>query len=85
MGETIVTPICAVRLRIRRVTTEHAYVDVPLSALPERGGKPDFSVLGAAAIEIARTSKLEWYPDEEPDIHPHPIQGPAGPQTRSQT
>ena len=71
----------SVSVRLQRVTTETAYVSVPLSqelfsAKPDGSETIDGERVIAAAIELGRQSETRWSVEGEVVITPHPLQTP---------
>jgi len=68
----------SISLRIRRVTQEYAYVNVPVVGdvvKPDEQGvkRFDFGELTRKAIEMSQSGEVVWYPEEQ-KTEPHPLQ-----------
>jgi hypothetical protein len=68
----------SISLRLRRTTTEYAYVSVPvvgdLVKPDEQGvGRIDVEALTQWAVEMGRRPEVVWYRETE-QIKPHPLQ-----------
>lgn len=68
----------SVSLRLRRVTVEYAYVNVPVAddvVKPDEQGvnRLDFEALTGKAIEMSQSPEVVWYREEQ-KTEPHPLQ-----------
>ena len=68
----------SVSLRLRRVTVEYAYVNVPIvdevvKPDGEGVGRIDFAELTRRALEMGVEPEVVWY-REDRSIEPHPLQ-----------
>jgi hypothetical protein len=73
----------SIQLRLRRVTTEYCYINVPLTndlVIPQSDGTgridPDRMV--EQAKELSRSGGVKWYVEGQ-ELEPHPIQKPMEP------
>lgn len=70
----------SIQLRLRRTTTEHCFVSVPVTSeildLQADGtGRVNAEKMFALAVEMASNATIKWH-QEEVVIEPHPIQRP---------
>lgn len=68
----------SISLRLRRVTVEYAYVNVPVVGdvvkPDEQGvGRIDVAELTRRAVEMGRRPEVFWYREEQ-RVEPHPLQ-----------
>lgn len=68
----------SISLRLRRITAEYAYVNVPVVddvvKPDEQGvGRIDVEALTRRAIEMGQQPEVVWYREEQ-RIEPHPLQ-----------
>lgn len=68
----------SISLRLRRVTVEYAYVNVPVVddvVKPDEQGvnRIDVAELTRRAFEMSQRPEVVWYREEQ-QIEPHPIQ-----------
>lgn len=75
-----IPPSYSISWRIRRTTTEFAFVSVPVTGdlmieQPDGTGRIDVPRMVERAIEMARAGDVAWFPEEE-QVEPHPIQAP---------
>ena len=73
-------PTYSVSLRLQRITTEFAFVSVPVSAdlmieQPDGTGRIDVAKMVQRAIEMGQAEGVAWRPEEQ-QVQPHPIQIP---------
>jgi hypothetical protein len=75
-------PTYSIQYRVQRVTTERAYVSVPVThAVMGDDGKLDVDKVRATALALAAEPAVRWFP-ETAVIDVHPIQGPKEPHER---
>jgi hypothetical protein len=68
----------SVSFRVRRTTTEYAFVSVPLTAdltisQPDGTGRIDVPMMVHRAVEMARAPDVSWQREEQL-VEPHPVQ-----------
>jgi hypothetical protein len=68
----------SISLRLRRITVEYAYVNVPVVGdvvkPDEQGvGRIDGAELTRRAVEMGQRSEVAWYREEQ-RVEPHPLQ-----------
>lgn len=68
----------SISLRLRRVTVEYAYVNVPVVGdvvkPDDQGvGRIDMAELTRRAIEMGQRTEVAWYREEQ-RVEPHPLQ-----------
>lgn len=68
----------SISLRLRRITVEYAYVNVPVVGdvvkPDEQGlGRIDVAELTRRAIEMGQRPEVAWYREEQ-RVEPHPLQ-----------
>src|SRR5579862_5330647 len=73
----------SVQFRLRRVTTEYCYVNVPVTndlMIPQPDGTARLNVetMVVQAAEICRSPGVKWYIEEQA-VGPHPLQKPMEP------
>jgi hypothetical protein len=73
-------PTYSIQYRVQRVTTERAYVQVPVTGavMSIDDGKLDVDKVRAAALALAAAPDVRWFA-EAMAIDVHPIQGPKEP------
>jgi hypothetical protein len=79
MADSVV-PTYSISIRLRRTTTEFAFVSVPVTSdivvmQPDGTGRIDTDRMTRQAITLGYAPDLEWHP-EELQVTPHPIQIP---------
>ncbi len=77
------TPTYSISLRLRRTTTEVAFVKVPVTGDLMQAGEDaeghrhlDPEKVLDAAIRLGKDARTHWVAETEPAIEPHPIQTP---------
>jgi hypothetical protein len=75
-----VGPTYSISFRLRRTTTEVAFVSVPVTedlmiAQPDGTGRIDVGKMVQRAIEIGEAPGVEWHAEDQ-RVEPHPIQTP---------
>jgi hypothetical protein len=70
----------SIQYRVQRITTERAYVQVPVTGavMSVDDGKLDVDKVRAAALALAAEPGVKWHV-ETVAIDVHPIQGPKEP------
>jgi hypothetical protein len=69
-------PSYSVSFRLQRVTTETAFVSVPITPAVIDGDKLDVEKLTRAAVELGKHPLTRWELEEDAVVTPHPIQMP---------
>ena len=73
----------SVQFRLRRVTTEYCYINVPVTSdlmipQPDGTGRLDVNRMVQRAAEISQSAEVKWYVEKK-EVGPHPIQKPMDP------
>ena len=73
-------PTYSVSFRLRRTTTEFAFVSVPVTAdlmieQPDGTGRIDVAKMVQRAVERGQLPGVAWHPEGR-QVEPHPIQTP---------
>ncbi len=73
----------SVQFRVRRVTTEYCYINVPVTndlmiPQPDGTGRLNVETMVLRATEISQSSGVKWYIEDQ-EVEPHPIQKPMEP------
>ena len=68
----------SISMRLRRVTVEYAYVNVPVAGdlikSDEQGvGRIDVTLMTRKVVEMGQEPEVVWYREEQ-RLEPHPIQ-----------
>jgi hypothetical protein len=82
-GDEMAEPTHSILIRVQRVTTEYAFVRVPVTseiivAQPDGTGRIDPEKMVRGAIQMAEATDIAWHREDQ-RIQPHPIQKPPGP------